>query len=715
MEYLAHISEDGERTQTLDEHCKGVAELAAEFASAFDAKSWGYCAGIMHDIGKGSKEFQEKLIHRGSQRVDHSSAGAKELLGKKGYYLLAYCVAGHHAGLPDMGTDADTSASSTLSGRKKKPIPDYHEYAEKIDIPSLEPPKVRLIGKGGFSVSFFIRMIYSCLVDADFLDTEDFMRNGKTDRQPKKLDSEMLKVFEKHIAPWLENTDTNTINGRRTEILKAAMDVGVSGKTGIYSMTVPTGGGKTTASLGFGLTHAIERGKDRIIYVIPYTSIIEQNAGVFRDILGAENVLENHSNVDYGDSEELKPMQLATENWDKPVVVTTNVQFFESLFSNKTSKCRKLHNMANSVIIFDEAQMLPTQYLIPCCRAMEELATNYNSTIVLCTATQPSLQKFFVNAKVQEICPRVKEQFDFFKRTEVTNIGVLKEGELIEKLSCEHQTLCICNSRKRVQKIYKEVKDDGVYHLSTLMYPEHRRRKLAEIRERLTNGKKCIVIATSLVEAGVDLDFQTVYRELAGVDSDIQAAGRCNREGKRNLDESKTYIFEFEEKMGVAPEIKLPIGIAGRILEEYDDLSSLDAIQSYFEELHDVKGSQLDRDMILNQFEEKAKQGSYPFATVAKNFKLIEQNTKMIIIETDESAENIARLKRGEHSRKLIREVGHYGVQVYERDYERLCSVGMLEVLEQWNGQIAVLKDPNKYSDDMGLIIDVEIGDAAFM
>ncbi|MCD7738297.1 MAG: CRISPR-associated helicase Cas3' [Lachnospiraceae bacterium] len=711
MKYLAHISEDGLREQTVDEHGENVARLAGKFAEAFYAWNWGYVAGKMHDIGKATDGFQRRL--HGGPRVDHSTAGAQELMKKGGLYaLLAYCVAGHHAGLPDKGTEADSADGGTLCGRAKKKVPNYHEYADKIELPVLNSPKIKPIGKGGFSVAFFLRMVYSCLVDADFLDTEDFMNDGKTKREPGKVEPQLLKELLEYVSPWLENTDVNTVNGRRTEILKASLEMGKK-EPGIYSMTVPTGGGKTIASLAFALKHACTYGKDRIIYVLPYTSIIEQNAQVFRDILGDNAVLENHSNVDYGETEELKPMQLAAENWDKPVIVTTNVQFFESFFANGSAKCRKLHNVANSVIIFDEAQKLPTKYLRPCIRVMEELAVNYGSTIVLCTATQPSIEKLFTKGTmIQEICPRMEEQFRFFKRTEVKNIGELSEEELLQRLGTEKQVLCIFNNRKRVQKIYKELQGEGVYHLSTLMYPAHRKRKLNEIRERLRQNEKCVVIATSLVEAGVDMDFQTVYRELAGIDSVVQAAGRCNRESLKKSEESNTFVFSFREKAGVASEIRQPVEIARNIVEDFQDIASLKAIDSYFQQLHHIKDDQLDQENIVEQFEKGVKSWSYPFASVAKQFKLIKNDTRLILTEKeDEARQLIERLRYGEYSRNLMRKLGNYGVQVYEQDFEKLNAAGFLEVLDQWDGEMAILINEEKYSEDMGLEIDEKDGE----
>ena len=249
--------------------------------------------------------------------------------------------------------------------------------------------------------------------------------------------------------------------------------------------------------------------------MIPYTSIIEQNAKIFTDMLGKDNVLECHYAVDYELTEECKPMQLATENWDKPVIVTTSVQFFESLFSNKPSKCRKLHNMTNSVIIFDEAQMIPNDYLKPCISALEQLLRYYHSSIVLCTATQPALKNLLSSdIMITELCTRMEEQFSFFKRVSIKDLNKITQSELVERLKKEKQVLCILNTKKRAQVVYQSIKGEGVYHLSTSMYPIHRKRVLKEIRERLQKQERCVVVSTSLVEAGVDLDYHTGSRQM---------------------------------------------------------------------------------------------------------------------------------------------------------------------------------------------------------
>lgn len=712
--YLAHISEDKTREQTILEHLNGTARLAQAFADEFGCKEWGYGCGLLHDIGKYSEKFQKRL--QGGTITDHATAGAKELFVKHNY-IGAYCISGHHSGLLDGGSPADAGGEATLKGRMQKEVEDYHIFKNEVQVPDF-PPSIPLKpwGKGGFCLSFFIRMLFSCLVDADYLDTEAFMSDGKIPRGGFDSVDVLYERLYRHVESWLKNEDRNTVNGRRTEILKACIETGEHSQ-GLFQLTVPTGGGKTVSSLAFALRHAKKHHLNRVIYVIPYTSIIEQNAKVFKDILGAGNVLEDHSNVVYEDSEELKPVQLASENWDCPIVVTTNVQFFESLFASKTSKCRKLHNVAGSVIIFDEAQMLPVNYLKPCIQAISELVRNYRCTAVLCTATQPSLKSFFSpEMTAKEICPDVNGQYEFFRRTRMKNAGVLSEAELVADLREHRQVLCILNSRKRVQRVYSALGDEeGVFHLSTFMYPRHRNRLLSTIRDRLKNGKPVRLIATSLVEAGVDFDFQSVYRELAGVDSMIQAAGRCNREGKRRPEQCETVIFTLErqEDIHIPQALKLPIEVAGQVSELCEDISSLEAISEYFNRLYQFRGEGLDAKNIIGQFEDGARSRLFPFAAVAKQFKLIESDTKTILIDLEPEAQEIAaRIRRGEYSRQLARDAGQYCVNVYNNDFEKLNGAGLLEAIDT---NYYVLRDKGQYTEEKGLEIQVERGDALFM
>ena len=712
MKYLAHIAED--REQTLAEHLEKTAQLAGEFAERFGKREWGYCCGLLHDIGKYSLEFQKKITENNNIKVDHATAGAQLCYELKGFYsLLSYCIAGHHAGLPDYGSSVDSGSASTLSGRLKKNIKDYSAYKDEILIPKLNtvPFEQKKTENPSFSLSVFIRMMYSCLVDADFLDTEFFMKAGKIERDRGECVGILFERLQNHIAGWLENQEQDTVNGRRTEILKNCIGSGKEAK-GLFRLTVPTGGGKTIASLAFGLSHAVEHQLDRVIYVVPYTSIIEQNAEVFRKLLGEGNVLENHCHVDYESSEELKPLQLASENWDKPIVVTTNVQFFESLFANKSSKCRKLHNIANSVIIFDEAQMLPNDYMKPCIAMMEELVRNYRASIVLCTATQPVLASFFQkNADIRELCPRMEEQFRFFERVTYQNMGIVKEEELVNRLNEGNQVLCVVNTRKQAQSIYRHLEGEGVYHLSTSMYPRHRQRILNEVRERLNKDKRCVLISTSLVEAGVDLDFQTVYRQLAGVDSMIQAAGRCNREGKRNQNESIVFIFQFEDAESVSGQ-RQQIDVSKMLLADNEDLSSLETIQNYFKMLYHFKGESLDKKRILDEFQKQR----FNFAKVGKEFKLIEENTKTLCITQEGEAQRLLeQMKYQGYTKTGMRKISRYCIQVREKELDKLNGAGMVRLVSEDMEDFYELTDASQYTEDLGLNLNIEAGMALFI
>ncbi len=710
MEYCAH--KDGDREQLVREHLQGTAELAAEFAEKFGKADWGYCCGLLHDIGKYSREFQTKIRENPDLRVDHSTAGAKVCNELGGYYqCMTYCIAGHHAGLPDLGR---RGLPSSLCDRFDKKICDYSAYKSEIKIPELKtmPFDPAQVTDPDFSLAAFVRMLYSCLVDADFLDTERFMKDGVVERDSGESMEMLFHKLQDHVADWLKNNDNTTINGRRSEILRNCLEQGESPK-GLFQLTVPTGGGKTVASLAFALRHAVEHHLDRVIYVIPYTSIIEQNAQVFREILGSENVLENHSNVDYEDSEEFKPLQLAAENWDKPVVVTTNVQFFESLYANKSSKCRKLHNIVNSVIIFDEAQMLPANYLKPCMAMIEELLQQYGTSIVLCTATQPALQQFLPEKYIaRELCPRRDDQFRFFERVIYQNIDTVTEEEMAEKLQQEQQTLCIVNTRKRTQKLYERLKGKGVYHLSTSMYPAHRRRVLTAIRKRLKDKKRCIVISTSLVEAGVDLDFASVYRELAGVDSIIQAAGRCNRNGERVKEESVVHIFQWKDRETV-PGQRQQIDTTKNLLAEGRDITELKTITEYFHRLYYIKGDSLDKKHILELFKDR----DYHFATAAREFKLIEENTVTVYINREPEADALLQeIRQKGMTRSLMRKAGQYCVNVYrgegtqERLFEKMYRAGMLREVVDDAQDFYELIDKKQYQEDTGLKLNVEFG-----
>lgn len=709
---LAHgATDEHPEGQSIEAHLKGTGELAETFAAEFGAAANGKLCGLAHDIGKYSDEFQLRL--RGGKKVDHATAGAIECFKIKAAFE-AVCVIGHHSGLPNVGhKDADTTESQTFFGRKLRAeqggIPDYRKnWNGHIALPQ---DYFRPSGRG-FATAFYIRMLYSCLVDADYIDTETFM-NGDAGRGNYEPLSALCDKLTAYISKW--NNPTREIDILRQKILNSCIEK-ASAPRGIFSLTVPTGGGKTVASMAFALNHAVANSMKRIIYVIPYTSIIEQNAKVFRDILGQENVVEHHSSVSYELSENADELEyrsaLATENWDAPVIVTTAVQFFESLYANRSSKCRKLHNIANSVIIFDEAQMIPSNNLRPCVAAIAELVRAYNATAVLCTATQPAIDEMLLEyskkESVVELCPDVDGMFEKFRRTSFEKEGRLTTDELVSRLESQQQVLCIVNTRKFAQEVYEALPSEGRFHLSALMCPVHRKQKLDEIRERLKSGKTCRVVSTSLIEAGVDVDFPRVFREMAGLDSILQAAGRCNREGKRSAESSIVTVFESENKVNKL--IAVNRDAAEETVRDWTQPNTTSTIERYFKAYRDFLRND-DKSGVITASEKGISGCGLPFEWIAKEFKLIDQNTFTVYISVGEGKELISRLREGERSRELYRKAGMYSVSIYENHFNALINAG---AAEPFGDDAAILTDLSLYSDEKGLATDVRDGSALF-
>jgi len=711
--YYAHSLEGKSQSewQLLEEHLRNVARMAQSFAEAFGAEDWGYLAGLWHDLGKYSKDFQRYLdtaegidahIETKIGRVDHSTAGAQHafnLLNDKGK-LLAYAIAGHHAGLPD----GKANSNSCLSYRLKKNIPNYSARPDRIlgSIESTNLPFPLDPKRFGFQLSFFIRMIFSCLVDSDFLDTEAFMDSEKSLWRKGYPDlSEMDKRLTSALNKLVKSTSDTLINEHRTQILKNCLDSAESPQ-GLFSLTVPTGGGKTLSSLAFAMKHALKHDLERIIYVIPYTSIIEQNAAVFREILGEDAVLEHHSNFE--PKEEDHRSRLAAENWDAPLIVTTNVQFFESLYRCRSSRCRKIHNIAKSVVILDEAQMLPVPLLRPCMEVLRELSSAYRTTIVLCTATQPALStnENFKDGLdgVREIIPDPAKLYNLFKRIHIEILPALSDDVLADRLNAHDQVLCIVNTRKHARLVFESIRDqECCYHLSALMCPAHRTKKFKEIRSVLSKGLSCRVVSTQLIEAGVDIDFPVVYRSASGIDSIAQAAGRCNREGK--LPEGgRVYVFLSEA--GLPPgHFRHTAETAEAVMRHHDDPLSLEAVEEYFRTLYWMEGELLDEHHILDDLNEGRQRGDFPFRVVDKKFKIIEDGAESIIIPWDEEAEKIiSGLRYSEYPASFARKAQRFTVQVYPKVLSYLECAGSVERLHD---QYCLLTNMDIYRDDLGL------------
>lgn len=719
-EYIAHRTEDG-RIQTVKAHLEGTANLSQQFAAAFGAADWGRWIGLAHDIGKYSKPFQRRISDPDhAPRTDHSTAGAQEAL-RRGLAPAAYAIAGHHAGLPDGGSRTDTADDATLVGRSKKQVPDYSAWRQEVTLPKVSLPP--FLNRDGFTDSFFTRMLYSCLVDADFLDTETFMQGAKPRGSTVSL-SVLLDRLSAKTDSWLEAKSANELNRLRNEILRTCIDHGAQWPRGLYTLTVPTGGGKTTASLAFALHHAAAQGMNRVIYVIPYTSIIDQTVDVFRGILGEEAVLAHYGEATFRQkapedltSEEYRQL-LASENWDAPLVVTTAVQFFESLYANRSSRCRKLHNLAGSVIIFDEAQTLPIPYLRPCCAAIAQLVEHYGATAVLCTATQPALGLLFgelaPKLKLKEICPGGEALYLALRRNHVEDLGSLSLEALTHRLGEHRQVLCVVNRRKTAQQLYAALPGDGgSFCLTTLLCAADRRAKLAEIRRRLREGLPCRVVSTSLIEAGVDVDFPVAYREEAGLDSLLQTAGRCNREG-READAARCPVYLFTLEDSPAPQMLQPQIAALRAAQrEQGELDLPEAIAYYFKTLYGVKGAEaLDQKKVMDAFLKGRDDVQCPFATVAKEFALIENPTKTVYLPIDEGKALCEQLQFGQTSRTLYRKLGPYSVEAYPEQYQALYQAGALNPIDE---RSAVLTSLTWYDRETGLKSDAQGGQGLFL
>lgn len=722
--YYAHSAQDKlgnllpyERWQTLQSHSVNVGEMAAEFARVFGAQEIACQTGQLHDLGKYSEAFNCRL--HGGPSVDHATAGAKiaverwrNVIGK----LIAFCIAGHHAGLANGSGEGDNrrTLKQRLALQFGADIPALDNlWQQEIKLPqNLSAPPLKADAHHPFfSYAFFTRMLYSCLVDADYLDTEAFYlklenkaaeRGGYPDLNVLQHNfNQFINDFRRRIAQAPEQTEAEkrnaALNRLRSEILDHAVEQAAQPQ-GLFTLTVPTGGGKTFTSMAFALEHAKQHGMRRVIYVIPFTSIIEQNAAEFRKAfgeLGEQAVLEHHSTFDDGklQNEATKDkLRLASENWDAPIVVTTAVQFFESLFADRSSRCRKLHNIAGSVIILDEAQMLPLNLLLPIMQAIKELAQNYRCSVVMCTATQPAVQaengfyRGFEN--VLEIAPKPTALFDKLRRTTVQHIGTQTDADLLAKLTEHPQMLVIVNNRRHARSLYDQAKHlDGTFHLTTLMCAKHRSQKLDEIRGRLKSGEPCRVIATSLIEAGIDVDFPLVMRAEAGLDSVAQAAGRCNREGKRPSENSFVWIFAPEEQWKAPPELVTQAAVMRLTADSFsDDLLSTQAVAAYFAELYQLKGSELDNKKILKMHNDTGQSLDFPFQTIADKFRMIESHMQPLIIPFDVDAENlISSLHHADHIGGLLRKLQPYTVQIPEKALAALYKAGRIEPINEKN------------------------------
>lgn len=736
--YIAHVLKDESGdwlpAHDLVEHLNSVSALTESFSNSFD-NSWGQLAALFHDFGKFRFAFQ-KYIREASgydaenasiesisyTNKNHSMAGAKfledQLKDVIGPFtnVFAYLISGHHAGLPDWSSENGGQAS--LSYRLNNCEEEYEDALKGFDFSQqgevldvLKQFKVNL--KAPFTTQseemhIWIRMLFSALVDADFLDTESYM-NSETSRQRGCLKElkQINQSFFENLDEMLEKAKSTALNKIRKSILDDCLSAAEIEKN-LFSLTVPTGGGKTLSSMAFALKHADKFSKRRIIYAIPFTSIIEQNAAVFRSFLGDENVLEHHSNFDPQNQNETARTRLASENWDAPVIVTTNVQLFESLFAAKTSRCRKLHNIANSVIVLDEAQQIPRDFQKPITHMMQTLSEKYGVTWVLCTATQPDLSKVqdsFGNLVMQglesvyEIISNPTELAQQLKRVEVhlpkPDDPQKSWKEIAEELKKHECVLAIVNTRKDAQELFEQLADQpNTFHLSAQMCPKHRSETLEEIKERLDqykngSGEALRVISTQLIEAGVDVDFPVVYRAMAGLDSIAQSAGRCNREGQMDTP-GQVHVFY--------PKRKAPIGFLRQGADATEELVASGQLKdplspSNFTRYFQLLNANKDRDRYrIMDFLKANNQLNIDFRTAAEKFRLIDNKGVSIIVpfkpktlEESPIHQWLSILEMDPSKRWVYRKLQGFSVTVPEKIADLLQAEGSLQsVAGQW-------------------------------
>ncbi|MCL0090661.1 CRISPR-associated helicase Cas3' [Dehalococcoidia bacterium] len=700
--FLAHSQNSEGQGHSLVQHLESVGNLAQQYAAKFGAGELGRWVGLWHDLGKFNPRFQEYICNPEAAhgRIDHSSAGA--VFAAENFEPLAFLVAGHHGGLPDgrelkhrlkrkSGAAEIHEALSLARGELSQVVP---QSRLKGNLPAFldnNPSKTQF--------ELFLRMLFSALVDADFLDTEAHLDPSRMRERGSSFPSlqELWQLLEDH-QNRISGKNQDTLNQIRHEIYHACLQAAPR-PPGIFRLTAPSGGGKTLSSMAFALKHALEYNLNRVIVAIPYTSIIDQTAKVYRDIFGEEVVLEHHSAVNWDSDSELpntRQMQarLASENWDAPIVVTTTVQLFESLFANRASRCRKLHNIVRSVLILDEVQMLPTELLAPILDVLQDLADHYSVTVVLCSATQPAFEDSpYVRGfrEIRDIVPNPDRYFDELKRVhyELPQGGEWSWEQVVSEMHLASQCMAVVNTKKDALALLDALNDPNALHLSTLLCGAHRRDVLAEVHNRLHAGKPCRLVATQVVEAGVDLDFPVVLRAMGPLDRIVQAAGRCNREGL--LDQGQVIVFVPSAGSMPSGSYSIGAGTTRALVAQGDiDLHRPAIYQTYFERLY--QRVELDKKNI------QKKRAKFDFAEVAQSFRLIEEDSEPVIVRYQSSTvkgEVDALLKEARradvNSRWLVRRLQPYLVNVKRWELPRMQREGLVKKifpgLWEWLGK----------------------------
>ncbi len=698
--------------ETLEKHSKRVATAAEARAEPFGGGKLAHTLGLLHDLGKAKPEFQQRI--RGAKNsVTHSGEGAKALLKLNPQAkFLAGAIAGHHGRLPN-----PDRLEERLQAAAEIPLPDW-----------CRPPPFRLLDRtisdmdhAPFRLQFLARMLYGALCEADDRQTAGFFAETEGKDIPSYPDGihvSMQDDFDQYIRKFSPEGKVNALRGR---VLTHVRDQ-VSLAPGLFTLTVPTGGGKTLASLGFALDHALAHGLHRLVFVIPYMSIVEQTADVFREVLGDQAVLEHHSSVDWSRDDETEAEQLKVmgTGWNVPVIVTTAVQFFESLYAARKKRCRKLPSLARSVIVLDEAQTLPLHVLRPCLAALWELMQGYGSSVVLSTATQPSLtaESGFPAPEAlegaREIAPDPLGLFRELKRVRAYDIGIQEDKDLCKRIRREDRILVIVDNRMQARSLFDSIRDsEGAAHLSTLMTPAHRRAVLAEIRERLSMEKTPVrLISTSLVEAGVDIDFPLVLRAATGIDSISQAAGRCNREGKLS---SPGRVEIFRSQHDSPPAVEQFAKIGQCVIGDFpDDPIGKDAVDAYFRLLWDTYGKNaLDSVMVGDTGVQGILRVIHtsgircPYEDIEKAFRIVREGQKAVIVRDGEWGVDVSELDavRFKGSGAVNEKVKHYTVNVPWSMWKYLWNGGHLSwwMRERFDEQFAVLDSGDLYDDRAGL------------
>jgi CRISPR-associated endonuclease/helicase Cas3 len=681
----AHTPNSSGQWHGLPAHLQATAAMARAFAERFGAGELAYYAGLWHDMGKFHPQFQAYLqaCAQGTRAQPHPHARYGAAYAARHCPPLAFPIMGHHAGMPD---------KSDLKARLQQvaDLPQAEQPALQA-MPALAPAQVQfpqwLQQNDALQAELLTRMLFSCLVDADFLDTEAHFAPQRAAQRPQGYNLHALwQQFVQNQNALLASAPHTPVNAVRRKVYKDALQA-ASGKPGLYALTAPTGAGKTRALLAFALKHALANELERVIVALPYTSIIDQTAEVYRQILGDDVVLEHHSALEVDDLSEtaLERHRLLSENWDAPLIVTTFVQLFESLFSNLPSRCRKVHRLARSVIVLDEVQTLPVEVLEPTVHALQQLIDDYGATVLLSTATQPALDKIAFTTPPVQVVVDPAQHFQMLRRVDYrVDLTPRNYDWLADEIAAREQVMVVLNTRKDALATIDALRlrhpnvMPSVFHLSTLLCPAHRREVLAEVKRRLEHGEPCQLVATQVVEAGVDLDFPVVMRAVGPLDRIVQAAGRCNREGRLTRGE----VIVFELAQGSTPRGAYRTGTdeARITLQQPNaDLHDSNTYTDYFARLY--RDVSLDREGI-----QQAREG-FQFETVAQKYRLIRDDTyPVIVVNYDPNAVN-ALLQQG---RAIVQAGGippqrwrqhlhAYTVSLYRHEMNALRQQGLIQ------------------------------------